>query len=165
ILKGHFESVLISWYASSRMNTSLSTGCVESSSSFERLGASPSSEVFHGTSASDFGESSLPSTDMPDICTSPLGFSAEVVAGFFAPPTAAVRGAAASSATAEPLATSNETETMSARCICLPSEHGCADRRSTLRPACRPASLAGTPRSYRGRTSYPRDTGRRESQG
>src|SRR5215510_4446138 len=107
------------------MNTSLSTGCVESSSSFERLGASPSSEDFHGTSASDFGESSLPSTDMPDICTSPFGFSAfalvgagaaaaaEVLAGFFALTTAANAGVAASSAIAEPLATSNEMETMS----------------------------------------------------
>src|SRR6478735_6006655 len=108
------------------MNTSLSTGCVESSSSFEMLGASPSSEVFHGTSASDFGESSLPSTDMPDICTSPFGFSvaaaATVLAGFFVPRTAAVRGAAASSATAEPLATSNDMETMSARCMCPPSD-------------------------------------------
>ena len=56
------------------MNTSLSTGCVESSSSFEMLGASPSCEAFYGTSASDVGESSLPSTDMPDICTSPWGF-------------------------------------------------------------------------------------------
>src|SRR4249920_1524162 len=123
------------------MNTSLSTGCVESSSSFEMLGASPSSEVFHGTSASDFGESSLPSTDMPDIGTSPFGLTAftsvgaawvaaaaTVLAGFFVPTTtAAVRGAAASSATAEPLATSNDMETMSARCMCPPSDsHGCA---------------------------------------
>src|SRR6187455_1736307 len=113
------------------MNTSLSTGCMESSSSFEMLGASPSCEVFHGTSASDVGESSLPSTDMPDICTSPWGFAgvvsvaaaelfrgwaaaaATVLTGFFAATTAAVGGAAASSATAEPLATSNETVTMS----------------------------------------------------
>src|SRR5262245_50761482 len=118
------------------MNTSLSTGCVESSSSFERLGASPSSEDFHGTSASDFGESSLPSTDMPDICTSPLGVSAfaaaggaawvaaaaVVLAGFFATTTAAMRGAAASSATADPLAASKDTETTTARCMCPPGD-------------------------------------------
>src|SRR5690348_12043754 len=72
---------------------------------------------------SDFGESSLPSTDMPDICTSPAGFpaasaflelsgllaaGAEALAGFIAETTAAVRGAAASSAKAAPLATRNE---------------------------------------------------------
>src|SRR5688500_16985490 len=118
------------------MNTSLSTGCVASSSSLEMLGKSPSCEDFHGTSASDFGESSLPSTDTPDTCTSPSGFAAvgsvaasgrllgcagvggaataAVLTGFFAPTTAAVRGAAAWSATAMPLATSNDTETMSA---------------------------------------------------
>src|SRR4029079_9978878 len=161
------------------MHTSLSTGCVESSSSFERLGASPSSEDFHGTSASDFGESSLPSTDMPDICTSPFGFLAfasavgvawlavvaEALAGFFALPTAAVRGGAGSSAWAEPLATSNDTEMTSARYMCAPSEHGCAGRRPRSRPACHPASRADTTRSSRGRRPYTRDTGRRESAG
>src|SRR5215469_9879745 len=55
------------------MNTSLSTGCVDESSSLETLGMSESCELFHGTSTSDFGASSFPRIDIPDIFTSPPG--------------------------------------------------------------------------------------------
>ena len=107
-------------------------------------GASPISELFHGTMTSDFGASWLPRIDMPDSVFVARRLrllrlarggrvgcrSLDVLTGFFAPTTAAV-GAAASSATAEPLATSNETETIRARCMCPPSDsHGC--RRSAI---------------------------------
>src|ERR1700739_1189060 len=55
------------------MKTSLSTGWVEESSSLETLGMSASCELFHGTITSDFGASSFPRIDIPDIFTSPPG--------------------------------------------------------------------------------------------
>ena len=65
-------------------------------------GVSPSCELFHGTMTSDFGASSLPRIDMPDICTSPFGLwpslgvpAAAVLAGFFGRAMRPVRGAAA----------------------------------------------------------------------
>src|SRR5216684_8225875 len=58
------------------MKTSLSTGAVAESSSLDTLGMSPSCELFQGTSTSDFGASSFPRIDMPDIFTSPLDCAA-----------------------------------------------------------------------------------------
>src|SRR5215469_3549056 len=55
------------------MKTSLSTGCVAESRSLDTLGMSASCELFQGTSTSDFGASSLPRIDIPDIFTSPPG--------------------------------------------------------------------------------------------
>src|SRR5579862_4983154 len=62
------------------MNTSLSTGCVVESSSRDTLGISPNWELFQGTSTSDFGASSLPRIEMPDIFTSPVGGAASLPA-------------------------------------------------------------------------------------
>src|SRR6185369_140594 len=47
------------------MNTSLSTGCRESSSIGELPGEAPRSEVFHGTMTNALGASWLPKMDMP----------------------------------------------------------------------------------------------------
>src|SRR5215468_1540078 len=58
------------------MNTSLSTGCVAESRSLETLGMSASCELFQGTITSDFGASSFPRIDIPDIFTSPPGGAA-----------------------------------------------------------------------------------------
>src|SRR5580700_5462931 len=62
------------------MNTSLSTGCAVESRSLDTLGMSASCELFQGTSTSDFGASSFPRIDIPDIFTSPLGCSAWLAA-------------------------------------------------------------------------------------
>src|SRR5215467_2451116 len=58
------------------MKTSLSTGCVAESRSRDTLGMSASCELFQGTITSDFGASSLPRIDIPDIFTSPAGGAA-----------------------------------------------------------------------------------------
>ena len=57
------------------MNTSLSTGCTESSSSRDSPGMSPISEPFHGTMTSDFGASWLPRIEMPAKVLASLVFA------------------------------------------------------------------------------------------
>src|SRR4029450_13295579 len=75
------------------MNTSLSMGCLESSSIVEMSSDLPISDLLQGTMTRDLGASWLPRTDMPEIT---LSFSGVVFATSVGACVSTVAGCAAS---------------------------------------------------------------------